>query len=234
MRGRHAFASGLLVAACTAGEPRSDAAGAADTASPPESAAAAVRPGGAAPAWTIGVAGATGTLDATTARAAIGAQFEGSVVRDSLIPMGEGQTEPGTIIHPDDPLRRIEIVWLDSSAVRPARIQVRGDSSLWSVGSGITLGTSLEQLEVLNGRPFTLTGFGWDYGGTVMGWEEGALEQALLGGDGRVLLRLATGSSRALPPEVSGDGVFRSDLPAMRELEPVVREIIVEYDVPGR
>lgn len=188
----------------------------------------------AAAEWTIGVAGASGTLDAETTREGISARF-GRAVRDSSVHVGEGQSEPGTIIHPDDPLRRIEVVWLDSSAVRPARIQVRGDSSLWSVAEGITLGTTLDQLERANGGPFTLTGFGWDYGGTVMGWGEGALEQALLGGDGRVLLRLAPSQpGGAVPAQVAGDGVFRSDLPAMRDLRPAVREMIVEYDVPGR
>jgi hypothetical protein len=114
-------------------------------------------------------------------------------------------------------------------------MQVSGDSTRWVVGPGITLGTRLAELERRNGRPLTLTGFGWDYGGTVMGWEQGALEQALLGGNGRVILRLAitpdsAGSADARA--VSGDGVFRSDDAAMRRLDPGVHQIIVEYDGP--
>lgn len=186
------------------------------------------------PVWTIGIGGDPGTLDAATTRAGLEAQFAGAV-RDTVIHVGEGQFEPGTVIHPDDPQRRAEIIWQDSARTRPWRVQVAGDSSAWRVGPGITLGTTLDTLARLNGAPFPITGFGWDYGGTVMGWGGGALERTLLGGNGRVLLRL---SPRAAAPDeadvraVQGDGVFRSSDPAMQRLAPAVRQIIVEYDEP--
>jgi hypothetical protein len=168
---------------------------------------------------------------AGTTRAALEDRYGGALA-DTLVHVGEGQFEPGTVIHPADPVRRAAIIWQDSARSRPWRVQVTGDSTRWSVGPGITLGTTLAELEQLNGGPFRLTGFGWDYGGTVMGWSGGTLEATLLGGNGRVLLRLAP---RGDPPAdalraASGDGVFESDAPEMRRLDPAVHQIIVEYD----
>lgn len=182
--------------------------------------------------WSIEVAGTGGAIGPTTAHADLAGAFDSRLI-DTMIHMGEAQFVPGTVVFPDDPLRRIELVWLDSARARPWRVQLTGDSTVWSVGPGITLGTSLSDLARLNQAPLSLTGFGWDYGGTVMGWNQGALEQALLGGNGRVILRLAVdsasvGSDDALA--VSGDGIFPSDNRAMQRLDPKVRQIIVEYD----
>ena len=46
----------------------------------------------------------------------------------------------------------------------------------------MTLGTRLGRLTQLNGRPFTLSGFGWDYAGTVISWNGGRLGADSAGG----------------------------------------------------
>lgn len=223
----------MMVALCSCTEERHAA-----DAPPEDTAAGASQPSAATPApadpWRIAVAGGDGTVGPGTSRAELARRFAGAVT-DTMIHMGEAQFAPGTVVHAGDPLRRIEVVWQDSARLKPWRVQVAGDSSRWVVGPGITLGTRLTDLERLNGRPLSLTGFGWDYGGTVMGWDQGALEQALIGGNGRVIVRLAVDSAATGSDEarsVSGDGVFRSDTPAMRRLDPAVHQIIVEYDGP--
>lgn len=40
----------------------------------------------------------------------------------------------------------------------------------------IRVGTSLKQLERLNGNPFIFYGFGWDFGGNIYDWQGGDLE----------------------------------------------------------
>lgn len=183
--------------------------------------------------WRIAVAGGAGTVGPTTTRAELEGAFSGVLV-DTMIHLGEGQFAPGTVVHPSDSLRALEIVWQDTARTRPWRVQVSGDSTRWVIGPGITLGTRLTELQRLNERPFSLTGFGWDYSGTIMGWGEGALEQALLGGNGRVILRLHPDSSAAEADvaEVSGDAVFESTHPAMQRLDPSVYQLIVEFDAP--
>lgn len=223
-------AVGWLLAAAVACSGGGDGAGS-ENRGANDSTGATDRAGAPAGGWRIATGGTDGAIGPATTHADLAATF-GSIA-DTLIHMGEGQFEPGTVVHPGAPSERIEVVWSDSSRTRPWRVQVTGDSTVWSVGPGITLGTSLAELETLNGRPLSLTGFGWDYGGTVMGWNQGTLEPALLGGNGRVILRLAVAPEAAASDDarqVSGDGVFPSDDPAMRRLDPRVRQIIVEYD----
>jgi len=54
-----------------------------------------------------------------------------------------------------------------------------GDRSLWHTEDGISLGTALETLETLNGKPFRITSADHDYGGLVWSWENGALHAKL-------------------------------------------------------
>ena len=39
----------------------------------------------------------------------------------------------------------------------------------------IAVGKHLADLEVMNGGPFTVKGFGWTYGGNIISWDGGKL-----------------------------------------------------------
>jgi hypothetical protein len=151
-------------------------------------------------------------------------------VKAGRIELGEGETTPGTVLFPGDSLRRAEIVWQDTiSRSRPARLILRGSRSEWRVGPGVSLGTSLQELERINGRPFTLAGFGWDYAGVVTEWGGGALDSALRG----VKLYLDPGASQygsAPYSQVLGDSDYSSSLPPMQQLNPRVATIYVDFE----
>ena len=154
----------------------------------------------------------------------------GNAVDSARIELGEGETTPGTVLYPDDSVRRAEIVWKDTvSRRRPARVILRGTQSKWQVGQGISLGTSLQELERLNGRPFVLAGFGWDYAGVITDWKGGALDSTLAG----IKLYLDPGSAQqqsAAYSQVLGDRDYSSDLPAMQQLNPKVAQIFVDFE----
>jgi hypothetical protein len=153
-----------------------------------------------------------------------------SAVDSARIELGEGETTPGAVLYPGDSLRRAEIVWKDTlSRRRPARVILRGTRSKWQVGRGISLGTSLQELERLNGRPFILAGFGWDYAGVVTDWKGGALDSTLAG----IKLYLDPGPAQqqsAAYSQVLGDRDYSSDLPAMQQLNPKVGQIFVDFE----
>jgi len=66
----------------------------------------------------------------------------------------------------------VEFVWNDSAAYTGLNyVRVYEDSSTWST-HGVKIGTTLNELIQLNGKDFTFSGFGWDYGGQLM-WSEG-------------------------------------------------------------
>lgn len=157
--------------------------------------------------------------------------------RDNLawgeIHIGEGYSQPGTILFPGDTLKRLEVLWKDPEKRQPQQARISGAKSVWKTIHGITLGTSLKQLESINRRPFLLTGFEWDYSGTATSWRDGVLESAFAA-NGRVLLRLmpAPGTDYRQMRPVLGDRDYSSGHPVMQKLNPAVYQIIWEFK-PG-
>jgi len=155
-------------------------------------------------------------------------------VQSTEVSLGEGEYESGTVIYPNDPTRIIEIVWKDARRKRfPKRIQLTGERSLWRTRHGISLGTRLKELERINGKPFVLTGFSWDYEGTVVSWEGGKLEREFEK-DGRVvLLRMSDQTDSGVSGEdagsVAGDRDFPSSNQVMQKINPKVYQIIIEF-----
>jgi hypothetical protein len=180
--------------------------------------------------WHLDPRDSNAIIAAQSSEAELRERFGAGAIDATRIELGEGETAPGTLLFPQDSLRRAEIVWQDSIArQRPARIILRGDHSRWQVGPGISLSTTLNELEQLNGKPFTLAGFGWDYAGVVTNWNGGALDSSLTG----VKLYLDPGPAQyesAPYSQVLGDQDYSSDLPAMHQLSPKVRTIFVEFD----
>jgi hypothetical protein len=120
----------------------------------------------------------------------------------------------------------LDISWSDTVArARPEFIRVSRGST-WRVVPGVGIGTSLEELEELNDGTFETTGFGWDYGGTVIGWSGGRLDS--LWSD-RVIVRLAPADDAPaeLEAQVLGDRNYPSEHPAMQALNPTVYEILI-------
>jgi hypothetical protein len=181
--------------------------------------------------WLILTSGGKAPLNSHTAHEDLVRIFgAGNVVEQDGIDGMSGDMEYATVLFPKDPQRKVEIVWRDAEKkTMPSSMTISGDSSKWKTEHGISLGTRLSELERLNGRPFRLTGFNWDYSGTVTSWEEGLLEEDLQS-SGRVILRLGdaanTGLTEEESREVEGDGEFSSRHPVMQKLNPSVYEIV--------
>jgi len=129
------------------------------------------------------------------------------------------------VIFPDDSLRRIEIAFGDTVNLRyPRSVTLRGSQSVWHTMSGVTLGTSVEDLQKLNTKPFEFNGFGWDYGGQVVNWHGGALAR-----DTTISIRLDALHLFDNKPyrSVMGDKKVSSSNRLARELRPYVGEIAI-------
>ncbi len=138
----------------------------------------------------------------------------------------EGQTGAiAAVVFPDDSLRRLEIVWADTVNLRyPRSIFFQGSTSVWHTAAGLTLGTSIAELESLNAKPFEFFGFGWDYGGRVTNWRGGTLAR-----DTTLSIRLDALHLYEPKPyrSVMGDKKVSSANHLARELRPYVGEIEV-------
>lgn len=137
------------------------------------------------------------------------------------LPAGEGTTVPGYVLFPGD---SDELFIELGDDKQPARARFSDPRSGWhDAATGLTIGTTLAELHEMNGRPFTFTGFGWDYGGTVSNWNGGHLEN--------LLVRLTYAPERlpaaGLPEALLGDVPIASDADHIKGMGLRVREITV-------
>ena len=149
-----------------------------------------------------------------------------AVVQD--LPGAEGETYKGIVLFPKARDRRIEVAFTDDKAGRASGLTLRdaGKASLWNV-AGVTIGSSLADVQKANGKPFLVSGFEWDYGGFVTDWKGGALARPL---DGGCRLTIRFGGKTGAPRALSGDGVkAASDNGALVKWAPVVTEIGVNF-----
>jgi hypothetical protein len=135
-----------------------------------------------------------------------------------------------SILYPADPKARLEFIWQDERARRrPALIRAK-DQSAWAAANGIRIGTALADVEKMNGKPFNLSGFDWDYGGRVTDWRGGALAKPQPGG---CTLGIEFVHPEDAPEEsltkVSGDREILSDHADMRAVEPYVAVMTFSY-----
>ncbi len=178
--------------------------------------------------WFIDPAGENGGVIRSTTETELIQRYGAKNVTHDEMGIGEGQTEPATFLYIGDPHRSIAISWKDKDQhARPDRIQIDGHASKWHTFGNVTLGTSLKESEKLNGGPFLLSGFEWDYSGTVTSWNKGKLEEIF--GHGRVCLRLnpvgKIADSSVDYTTLLGEGDFSSANPSMQKLNPQVYEI---------
>jgi hypothetical protein len=150
-------------------------------------------------------------------------------VEKGPIYLGEGEDTPGSIIYPNDPKNRIEITWKDITRLEKIKwIFVRKDSK-WRLANGLSIGSSLEGVELLNGKPFKLTGFDWDYSGSVSSWQGGTLDTAF----GDCIIRARFDPAANLPSrvteKVSGDREFLSSNMDMRATRPRIYLLLIGY-----
>lgn len=146
-----------------------------------------------------------------------------------IVPGPEGSEMLATRVFPDDPKRMLEFVWWDEAGlIDPGFIELPSKS----VAPGdVRIGMSLAEVEAINGEPFKLNGFGWDYGGAA-GFSSGAL--ADLAGDCHLNLQFAYGASPegvdTLP--AMGDKELSSDDPLLQQMDVRVYAMSIGYPHP--
>lgn len=149
----------------------------------------------------------------------------------------EGTELFGTQIYGSDPTKTFDVLWADEEKwANPAAITVNrvwsedGETAtnpVWASAEGVKAGMSIEEVEKINGKPFKLSGFGWDYGGNATSWESGKLEPAT---DAKCGITMTFGdTSDATPASVLGDTELVSDAKDVRAAKPVVGRYMIYY-----
>lgn len=156
------------------------------------------------------------------------AAFGAANVLQETVYEPEGLEVRASIVFPKDPARRLVVLWSDEKRLRrPARIDLEGSG--WSGPQGIRIGASLEAVEKANGRPFTLYGFEWDYGGRIDDWNGGALGKLPGGCSFDPIFGTSDKAPEAALTAVASDRPFPSNSPAMRAAKPSIRSLALSY-----
>lgn len=138
-----------------------------------------------------------------------------------------------TILFPNDPGRRLKLLWKDRKGRRNLGYISIGGHSSWSV-AGVTIGTSLIELERLNDGSFKLNNFDGDYSGAITDWLKGRFDTPLSGGcmfgaSVGIDEHLAEAVKKALDKEVTPNGSLLSSGMGLHAAKPMVIEIIVSF-----
>lgn len=149
----------------------------------------------------------------------------------------EGMFSIGTILYKGTP-NEAHITWNDTLNFKnPAYVEV-GFADLnklnkvkWYTTTGVKIGTKLTELERINGKSFNFSGFGWDYGGSVVDWNGGKLMNA----DSTSYLSVILGydyddqALNSVVDKLLGDSSFESKNPNAQKLNPHVAHLIISF-----
>ncbi len=183
--------------------------------------------------WLILTNGEKGSINARTTREDLVRLYGAENVIDRDVDVGEGDTEAGTVLFPNDPKHTIEILWQDHyKKANPSRVTISGKTNRWHAVHDISLGTSYSELERLNGRPSPVS-WGTDQGSVVMSWNGGLLERDLKG-EGHVFIWLDDAPSNNAGPSGTSQKSDTASKAAKGKQERRVNQILWEfpYQVP--
>jgi hypothetical protein len=158
----------------------------------------------------------------------VAATFGAAKVAIQEIEGAEGIKILGTVVYPNDPRRRLEILWIDKDMRRrPGAIWISHESQ-WTGWRGVRIGMTLEDVEALNGKPFRLRNFDQEYGGIVTDWRGGAMEH--IPGGCRISVRFEPDKNTGPKTYNALDGQqFLSSNPRIKAFRSTVGEIYTTY-----
>jgi hypothetical protein len=180
----------------------------------------------AAPAWALDAG------DRTLEQGRVGAIVKGATKPDDLarlygaanvvtqqVHLGEGEHRPGALIYRGTD-NALEVLFsADGKSV--AIVRVKGKA--WKTKQGVRLGTTVAELEKINGGPFKFLGFRWDGAGTVVAG--GKLPRGV-----RLAIAATKNSETKQASQLDGDREFTSRHPALKNLAAVVSAMSVDFE----
>ncbi len=165
-----------------------------------------------------GITKTTTLADLTTLFGKANITTEKEIYANGDVPPFEGVT-----IYKGKP-DEIEIGWSeDKKTEKIGIILIRTKGGKWHTAEGIKVGTTLAELNKINGKPFLFSGFGWDFGGYINKWNGGKLESL-----DRLGLRL-TDEGTHLAGKYQGEVTLKSDTPDLLKAKIEVGELSIGF-----
>lgn len=163
-----------------------------------------------------------GMITAETTEATLEKMYGAENLKMQRIGVSEGEEQEGVVLFPGTE-KELEIIWQSAASEgKPAFVRITRDSTLWKTSDGITIGSSLEDLEKANGAPFIFNGFEWDYSGLVTDWKGGQFTSNLL-------VALVPQDFNAMTPNMMGEVNLSSDDAKVRAIQAKIGSIVVTF-----
>lgn len=169
--------------------------------------------------WKVEPGKRVGPITAYSSLSTLQALFGRDKVKDGKLPAAEGETVDGAKIKVAEG-RELEVIW-ESDAVGKKIAEVSLVGNGWRLENGLRLGIGIEEVEKINGKPFTLSGFDWDYGGYAF-FDDGAL--------GKGLTVRFSPTEENYSQEIVGEKKVSSSSAALRAAHPLVVAITIRFD----
>ena len=181
------------------------------------------------PAQPANVVACSGVFGRDSAHLKLAMRFDSRNLVFTKIPGPEGSQLDASVLFPNDPKRRLEVMWNNNAGRSETSMIAINGQSQWSGPKGVKLGLTLPALEKINGRPFRVSGIDKEGMASVTDWQGGAL--STLPGGCQVGVRLAPDrkSPEAAIAAVTGDHSLMSNDAALRAVKPTAGEIILGY-----
>jgi hypothetical protein len=203
--------------------------------------------------WLIVPGKRIGPITPDTSRADLDRLFGKVNVLDRLIDAGEGDMEPATVVFPHQTDALLAIFWerrwrengrlpyenhkrVEYLVICEVDYLDRPPPCKWHTEEGVSLGTTLQGLEALNGRGFQMTAWGSDIGGNIVSWRGGMLAGYRDGLGLGLHLDFPTAPKGATREGISlfdsikqEKGMMMSSDPSVRALRPIVTHMQLRF-----
>jgi hypothetical protein len=149
-----------------------------------------------------------------------------AVIQEGLYTGVEDITYTGLVLFPHASDWRIEVSFTDETMDRVAGLTLHDTAKTnhWNV-TGVTIGSSLADVQKINGKPFLISEANTDFDGFVASWKGGILGRPLPGGC-TIAVRFGRDDNKFLG--ISGDRISSDNLKLVK-WGPVVEQIRVSF-----
>ena len=136
--------------------------------------------------------------------------FGAENVRDSVAYGPEGlDSVMATFIYPGQN-REMVVYWSDSLIHQDiGSVETYQPGSPYHTATGLKTGSTLQDLLAVNGQQINFYGFGWDYGGTIISYNNGPLQKSSIG------FRLDADTT--VPMTFYSDSEFNTSMPEIKD-----------------
>ena len=174
----------------------------------------------------------TGVFGPDSSEALLKQTYGADNVVTGMVPGAEGEEMLATTVFPNDPDKTMQFGWMDDET-REGLGFVDLPPSI-DGPHGVHVGMSVAEVLAINGQPFNIGGFWWDYGGYAQ-IDQGALANA---DDASCFLSLRFSPADEYPQDldvsaVSGEVSIPADEPLLEKLDTRLSVVSVSYPSDG-